>query len=151
MKKSRSEPVADPVWTTPESLVEAAYKLISFGPGGGPAWNQFRQLFAERSVLALRILPDDMAVTIMSLDEYVAKQIWSDALAGGYEETPIDRKFTVTRDMAEARVRFQMRFGSGEVYEAIDIFQMVRVDKRWWIVSIVSDCLESRPATKRRS
>jgi len=151
MTPSMVDAASNAAFASPEALVKAAYQLISFGPGGAPAWSTFRSLFEERSVLAMRVLPHDPSIVVMSLDEYVAKQIWSDTRIAGYEERPIAETFTVTRDMAEARVRFEMIFGSGEVYEAIDVFQMIRRRKRWWIVSIVSDCLDTRVAAVSRS
>src|SRR5882672_1202012 len=93
---------------TPEALVESAYRLISFGPGDDPAWTAFRTLFAERCVFALRLFPKDLSVSVMTLDEYVSRQIREGMKEDGYQERPIDRLFSVTGDIAEARVRFEM-------------------------------------------
>lgn len=129
---------------TPESLVDAAYRLISFGPGGEPGWSSFRRLFATPCVLALRVFPDDPAVSVMTLDEYVARQVRDEMHDTGYEERPLARTLVVTGDIAEARVRFQMVFGPQRIHDAFDVFQMVRRDGRWWIVSIISELDRSR-------
>lgn len=129
---------------TPESLVDAAYRLISFGPGGEPGWSSFRRLFADRSVLALRVFPEDPAVSVMTLDEYIGRQVREGMHEMGYEERPLDCVVAVTGDIAEARVRFQMVFGPQRVHDAVDVFQMVRCQGRWWIVSIISEIAGSR-------
>lgn len=130
---------------TPESLVEAAYRLISFGPGGDPAWTSFRSLFAERRVLALRLFPEDLNVSIMTLEDYVHRQIRDEMKVAGYEERPIDRHFFVTGDVAQAHVRFEMVYGRNETYEGVDLFQMLRSDGLWQIVSIIGDLTNSAP------
>ena len=60
---------------SPENVVDRAYELISFAAGGEPAWPEFRALFTEPCVLALRVFPDDDAVTVMDLDGYVVHQM----------------------------------------------------------------------------
>jgi hypothetical protein len=130
---------ADTLATTPEALVENAYRLISFGPGGDPEWSAFRELFAEHCVLALRVFPQDSSVSVMTLDEYVHRQVREEMKTEGYTERPIDRRFSVTGDIAEARVTFEMVFGADEVYAGIDHFQLVRRNGHWLIVSIIGN------------
>ena len=43
------------------------------------------------------------------------------------------------RDVCETRVIFQMQFGDREPVTAFDIFQLVRLDGRWWIASITGE------------
>lgn len=124
---------------TPEAVVEEAYRLIGFDPGGEPQWDRFKALFDQRAVLALRVFPGDEAVTVMDLDEYVVLQIREGMKEEGYEEIPGETEWYVFGDVAEARVVFQIRYGDAEPIPALDIFQLVRRDGRWWIVSIVSD------------
>jgi hypothetical protein len=134
---------------TPQAIVEVAYELISFAPGAEPRWAAFRQLFADRCALALRVFPEDPSITVMNLDEYVRLQMREGMKEAGYEERPINRAFTITGDIAEARISFQMIFGNGEAREALDVFQMVRRAGRWWIVSIVSEVLAGSQASER--
>ncbi|MFZ9385183.1 MAG: hypothetical protein ACO27U_10985, partial [Ilumatobacteraceae bacterium] len=60
---------------TPEQVVDRAYELISFAAGGEPAWPEFRSLFTDPCVLALRVFPDDPSITVMNLDSYVVHQM----------------------------------------------------------------------------
>lgn len=128
-------------FATPQSVVEDAYRYISFAPGSEPRWGDFKRLFATRSVLALRLFPKDEQVTVMSLEEYIQMQVTEGMKAEGYEEKILSTNYKVTGDIAEAHVHFQMVFAGDRIHDAIDIFQLVRRDGRWWIVSIISEIL----------
>ena len=123
-------------------MVEAAYNLISFGPGADPAWLSFRRLFAERPVLALRLFPNDESLSIMDLDQYVRCQIREDMKQLGYVERPLESTFVVVGQVAQARVRFEMIYGPDERYEGVDYFQLVQQIGEWKIVSIAGEILE---------
>lgn len=133
---------ADPMTATPTAIVDACYNLISFEAGSEPQWERFRTLFLPEAVLALRVFPDDEAVTVMDLDAYMVKQMREGMKEEGYSETVVRRAEMTYRDIAECRILFQMQFGDAEPYTAIDIFQIVRRSGRWWIASIVSDVLK---------
>ena len=126
---------------TPAALVDACYSLISFEAGSEPAWDRFRALFLPQALLALRVFPEDDAITIMDLDQYMIKQMREGMKEEGYSESILKRSELVYRDIAEVRVLFAMRFGNSEPHTAIDVFQLVRSEGRWWIASIVSDIL----------
>jgi hypothetical protein len=125
----------------PEALVDAAYELISFGPGSDPSWKAFRRLFADPCVLALRLFPDDPSVSVLSLDDYMRKQVREGMRDEGYVERPLERDFSRTGDIAAATVRFEMVFGTDQKYLGIDQFQMIKREGRWWIVSISGEIL----------
>lgn len=127
------------VTATPEAVVEEAYRLIGFDPGGEPQWDRFKALFDPKAVLALRVFPEDDAVTVMDLDEYVVIQIREGMKEEGYEEIPGETEWYLFGDVAEARVVFHIKYGAAEPIPALDIYQLVRRGGRWWIVSIVSD------------
>jgi hypothetical protein len=133
-------PVLDE-FATPQSVVEDAYRYISFAPGEEPRWGDFKRLFDTRSVLALRLFPKDKQVTVMSLDEYVQMQVTEGMKAEGYEEKILSTNYKMTGDIAEAHVHFQMVFAGDRIHDAIDIFQLVRREGRWWIVSIISEII----------
>jgi hypothetical protein len=126
---------------SPEALVDAAYELISFGPGGDPSWKAFRRLFADPCVLALRIFPDDPSISVLSLDDYTRKQVREGMREEGYIERPLQRDFSMTGDIAAATVRFEMVFGPDRKFLGVDQFQMVKRQGRWWIVSISGEIL----------
>jgi len=131
---------------TPQDLVALTYELISFNAGSEPDWTAFRRLFAERAVLAIRILPSDPAITVMNLDEYVQWHIREGMKEHGYAERPLKKTFNVMGDLAEAHVHFQMYIGQRHIGDAIDIFQIVRRNNRWCIVSIVSEVFSDERA-----
>ena len=143
MTELPSEPAPEDT-STPDAIVDAAYRFISFAAGGTPAWPAFRRLFADRCVLALRVFPTDTEVRIMTLDEYIGVQVTQDMEKRGYTEEPANRETRVLGDIAECRVRFDMVYSATERHRALDIFQLARVGGRWWIVSIVSDMLDAR-------
>ena len=123
------------------SCLDASYDLISFRPGSEPAWDRFRALFLPQAVLALRVLPEDDAITVMDLDHYVVKQMRDAMKEEGYSETILKRSEIVYRDVAEVRALFAMKFGDAAPHTTMDIIQLVRRGGRWWIASMVSDIL----------
>lgn len=131
---------ADP-HASPTALVDASYDLISFEPGAEPAWDAFRDLFLPQAILALRVFPDDEAIAVMDLDAYMERQIREGMKEEGYTETLLRRTELVFRDTAEVRVVFAMQFGDSQPDTAVDFYQLVRLDGRWFIASIASDVL----------
>ncbi|HYG27144.1 MAG TPA: hypothetical protein VD906_09570 [Caulobacteraceae bacterium] len=129
--------------STPRAVVERAYELISFGPGSEPGWPMFRALFTGPAVLALRLFPGDSTISVMDLDAYEAAQVTASMKAEGYEERIVEAAYRETGDVCEARVAFQMVFGPDRVHDALDLFQLVRLEGQWRIASIVSEVLGS--------
>jgi hypothetical protein len=130
----------------PSEVVERCYELISFAARSEPRFEEFRALFADKAVLALRVFPEDAAISLMTLDEYCVRQMREGMKESGYSETVLDRDVKTIGDVAAATVRFEMRFGGAAPVPAIDIFQLARLDGAWRIVSIVSDMAKDRPA-----
>jgi hypothetical protein len=126
-------------------VVDRAYDLISFAAGGRPAWDEFRGLFTEPCVLALRVFPDDPAITVMDMDAYVRAQMREGLSEEGYGEVPGERDVSVMGDVATVHQRFAMQFATGAPVPAIDVFSLVRLDGAWRIAAIVSDV---EPATR---
>ena len=46
-------------------------------------------------------------------------------------------------------VELQMQFGDDEPVRALDLFQLVKVDGRWWIVSIISEIAKDAAISDR--
>lgn len=124
---------------SPEDVVDRAYELISFAAGGEPAWPEFRALFTEPCVLALRVFPDDDAVTVMDLDGYVVHQMRDGLSDEGYSEIPGERTTTVVGEAAVVLQQFAMQFTGRPPVPAFDGFSLVRIDGHWKIASIISD------------
>lgn len=134
----------------PSDVVDRCYELISFAAQSEPRWAEFRTLFAEKAVLALRVFPEDPAVSVMTLDEYCARQVREGMKDSGYSETVLDRDVKTIGDVAAATVRFEMRFGGAAPVKAIDVFQLARLDGSWRIVCIVSDMARDGAAAEIR-
>lgn len=126
---------------TPEEVVDRAYELISFAAGGEPAWPEFRALFTDRAVLALRVFPGDAAITVMDLDGYVVHQMRDGLSDEGYSEIPGERSTTIVGDAAAVLQNFFMQFKDRAPVPAFDGFSLVRIDGVWKIVSIISDMI----------
>jgi hypothetical protein len=127
---------------TPKAVVDESYRLISFKRGAEPVWERFRQLFAPGAILALRVFPEDKAISLMGLEDYVIKQIREGMKEEGYSEKIVSRREFTFGHISEVRVVFEMQFGEGRPHTALDIYQLVRNQGRWWIVAIISEILE---------
>ena len=124
---------------SPEDVVDRAYELISFAAGGEPAWPEFRALFTEPCVLALRVFPGDESVTVMDLDGYVVHQMRDGLSDEGYSEIPGERKTTVVGEAAIVLQQFAMQFAGRPPVPAFDGFSLVRVAGEGRIASSISD------------
>lgn len=123
----------------PAEIIDRCYELISFAAQSEPDWPNFRALFAEKAVLALRVFPGDPAISVMTLDEYCIRQMREGLKETGYAETALDRNIRVFGDVAVATVDFQMHFGNEPPVPAIDVFLLARRGGRWLIVSIIGE------------
>lgn len=123
----------------PSAVVDRAYELIGFAAGGEPDWQRFRELFTEPCVLALRVFPDDAAVTVMDMSSYIHHQMQHGLGEEGYSETPGARTIDVIGDIAIVRQHFTMNFADAVSVRALDIFGLCRRQNEWRIVSILSE------------
>ena len=130
---------------SPEEVVDRAYELISFAAGGQPAWQEFRALFVEPNALALRVFPEDPAITVMDLDGYVVHQMRDGLSEEGYSEIAGERTTTIVGDAAVVLQQFAMQFKDRPPVPAFDGFSLVRVDGVWKIASIISDMVAPAP------
>ena len=127
------------ITTTPEAVVDECYRLICFEPGSEPNWEEFKSLFHPQAVLALRVFPGDDAISVMNLDEYTVIQMRQGMKKDGDNEEIIRNEWLKHGSLAETRVVFTMQFGTEEPIMAFDAFQLVYLEDRWWIVSILSE------------
>jgi hypothetical protein len=126
---------------SPEDVVDRSYELISFAAGGEPAWSEFRSLFTQPSVLALRVFPEDPEITVMDLDAYVHHQMRDGLSDEGYTEIPGSRSTTIIGDAAVVNQEFFIQYRDREPVPAFDGYSLVRIDGVWRIASIISDML----------
>lgn len=124
--------------------VDKAYSMLEFDAGGRPDWAVGDEIYSDDVVFALRVFPDDEAVSVMSWQGYQHAQMADNLSDHGYSETPNDRVVTIVGDVALVQQRFTMNFVHRPAAAAVDIFGLVRLQGRWQIVSVLSD-IESTP------
>ena len=122
--------------------MKECYRLISFPAGSLPGWGRFKSLFVAKAVLTLRVFPGDETMSVMDLDEYATRQIRDGMKEEGYSETVIKQEWFGFGDVRETRVIFHMQFGDRQPTTAFDIFQLVKLEGRWWITSIMGEIPE---------
>lgn len=131
--------LSEEIVSTPQAVVEECYRLISFPPGSLPGWDAFKSLFVPQAVLTLRVFPEDEAMSVMDLEQYTIQQIREGMKEEGYTETVLKQDWFGFGDVCETRVIFEMKFGDKEPVTAFDIFQLVKLEGRWWITSIMGE------------
>jgi hypothetical protein len=131
--------IEESIMGSPEALVDECYRMISFAAGSLPAWDRFKSLFVEKAILILRVFPGDESISVMNLDQYTNQQIREGMKEEGYTETPIKQEWFGFGDVLETRVIFTMQFGEKDPITAFDIFQLVKLEGRWWITSITGE------------
>ena len=123
--------------------VEKAYAILEFDPGGRPDWVTGDRLYSPSAVLALRVFPDDAAVSVLSWEDYKDAQMADRLEEHGYSETPGERVVHIVGDIAVVQQRFTMNFRHRPPAEAVDVFGLVRLNDIWQIVSVLSDMAPS--------
>ncbi len=129
------------------NTIEKAYAILKFEPGGRPDWVAGDQLYSPRAGLALRVFPDDAAVSVMSWEDYKDAQMADRLEEHGYSETPGERVIHIVGDIAVVHQRFTMNFRHRPRVEAVDVFGLVRMNDTWQIVSVLSDMAPSPDPT----
>ena len=135
--------------SSPEAIVEAAYKALERAPGENFQWDRFSSLFLENALL----LPN--AEQTGGVDQVLTPQGFIDWIDGVYEDSGYigsanDQGFAeesvrneVTRygDIAQVFSTYQKHYyGQDDILgRGINSFQLVHRDGRWWIVSIAWD------------
>jgi hypothetical protein len=120
-------------------VIDSAYAILDFPPGGRPNWAVGDTLYAHNAVLALRVFPDDESVSVLSWAEYKTAQLGQQLGDHGYSETPGERTVRVVGDIAVVQQQFTMDFRHRPAVSAVDVFGLVRQQGRWQIVSVLSD------------
>ena len=116
------------------ALVEATYAVISGPPGQKRDFDKMRSLFADGATLKL-IGP--RGIRGGSLDDYIRKS-GPILEKEGFTETELGRRVEVYGNLATAWSSYDGRTASGSFHErGINSFQLVRVDGRWKVASIL--------------
>ena len=145
--QSRAVNMADVV--TPGAAITAAYESIQRRPGQGADWARFRTLFLPGALMVPNAEQTGGESRIMSVEDFIT---WVDAHFAetapigsasdrGFQEEEIAREMEQYGDVAHAMSAYQKHYWESEenLGRGINSFQLVQLNGRWWIVSIVWD------------
>jgi hypothetical protein len=146
------EPVTQPPATipeefkTPDGLIDALYKSVTFGPGKECDYEMMEKIFLPGATF---IMPSGRGEKrkIGHLEDFFAdwKRFLSDPntqepLAKyGFNEKISNRRTDQFGEIAHSYVVFEVRFdpeSRNPLGVGVDSIQMVRIDHRWWVSSI---------------
>lgn len=133
----------DTPYDTAEGVVDEFYRLVTFGPGTTPDWDQVRALFLPEAVVVVRTSRTETGV--FSVDGFVQDfgNFIERANVGetGFAETIVRKKPLVFGDIGHFLVLYEAQIpGSGRgPQQGVDSFQVIRKNGRWWIASIVNE------------
>ena len=130
---------------SPEAIVAAAYEAIQRAPGATYDWDRFHSLFLPQATLVPNAEQRGGAFVVHTPASFAA-YVDSLTVVGG----PRDRGFAEEEvhhvvhrygDVAHVFSTYQKRFWGEEriLGRGINSFQLVSLDGRWWIASIVWD------------
>lgn len=133
----------DPQLGTAEAVVSRLYELVTWGPGETPDWAKVKELFIDRAVIVLRTGRDETRV--LDTDSFV--QLFIDDIAKyqldqrGFQERIVRTKPTLFGDIAHFFVVYEASIPGGErpPQQGLDSFQLIRKERRWWIVSVTNE------------
>lgn len=131
--------------STPEAVVEALYRAVSFEPGGGPDWQRLRSLMLPGAVLAQPVRGGD-EVELLTVDEFIErfqKELGGSPLReAGFRETIARTETTRFGRIAHCHVVFEPRTGGDSATplgRGVDSIELVMTGGRWWIASIATE------------
>lgn len=126
----------------PEELVKTLYDEVTFDPGQTPDWDKAKSMFLEEAVIVLRYSRDDMTVFNLQgwVDDFVTFIEDYSIEKTGFEERILDMKTFVYGDIASINVLFESHIpGTDRRNKGVDIFQMIKKEGKWLIVSIINE------------
>lgn len=133
----------EPVFDTPEAVVDELYRLVTFEAGTIPDWARVRSLFIEEAVVVIRTSREE--TTVFSVDGFVEDFIRFIERAHveetGFEEKIIRTRPMVFGDIAHILVLYEASIPGSErpPQQGVDSFELIRKNGRWWIVSVTNE------------
>ena len=130
------------VFDDPEALVRQLYEEVSFSTGDLPDWKFASSLFIDEAVIVLRYGPNNMTVFDVQgwVDDFVAFTQDANVKKSGFTETVLGINTYNYGDIASINVLFESHIpGTNRKNKGVDIFQLIRQDGSWKIVSIINE------------
>ena len=130
------------VFADPEQLVNALYQEVTFAPGESPDWDFAKSMFLDEATVVLRYGPDNMTIFDVQgwVDDFVTF-IEEDGIAKtGFDEKILGMRSYIYGDIASINVLFESHIpGTDRRNKGVDIFQLIRKNEKWLIVSIINE------------
>ena len=130
------------VFDDPELLVKALYQEVTFAPGESPDWDFTKSMFINEAVVVLRYGPDNMTIFDVQgwVDDFVTF-IEEDGIAKtGFDEKIVGMTSYIYGDIASINVLFESHIpGTKRRNKGVDIFQLIKKNEKWLIVSIINE------------
>ena len=128
-----------------DTIIQDLYSSVSFGPGGGPNWEEFGALVRPDAIF-VATERGPTPTKYMSMQGF--RQDWVDFMAEvpavverGFHENVVRHQTAVFGNVAHSFVVFKPRIGPGDdrpVILGVDSIQLIRDQGRWWVASITT-------------
>lgn len=134
--------ISQKIFNDPEELVRALYDEVTFGTAETPNWDLAKSMFLEEAIVVLRYSRDSMAVFNVQewVDDFVSFIDNYNIAETGFQEKILGVESFIYGDIASINVLFESHIpGTTRRDKGIDIFQLIKENGRWLIVSIVNE------------
>lgn len=117
--------------------MSALYESMSFLPGETPDWDRLKSLFVmHKSIISV-------VDQVMSVAEFLAATkavVEHPVYAKGYLEVELARRMEVFGNMAQVFSTYEARkLPENPIAIGINSVQLIKMQGRWWILSLASD------------
>jgi hypothetical protein len=137
---------ADPAdVASPEAIVEAVYETVNRRPGENFDWDRLRTLFVPNATMIPSMEQTGGELRVLSVQEFIDWIDQNTVVGGpddaGFAEEQIASRVERFGDVAQVFSTYHKRYwNETEILgRGINSIQLVRTDRRWWIVSMAWD------------
>ena len=131
---------------TPDGLIRALYRMVSFGPGPEPDWEMFREVVLPEAIVVFSPR-GRQPMRVMGLAGFIQdwKEFFRDARLEdkGFTETIAAMKVDRFGGLAHAWVVFEPRIGGPDQparqIRGLDSIELSFDGTRWWVAAITTD------------
>lgn len=130
-------------YSTPESVIDHLYELVTFPPDTTPDWEKVKSLFIDAAVIVLRtsftkmdVMNKEGFVDLFTMD--IQKHSMQKT---GFQEKIVQKKMTIIGDIAHCFVLYEASIPNTprSPQRGVDSFQLFKKNGRWWIVSAINE------------
>lgn len=134
-----------PGYSTIDGTLDALYAAVTFGPGGECDWDRLREIFFPGAIF---IQPPQRGAKRKVIDLAGFFADWHEFFEGstvcetGFVEKIAHRTTDHFGDIAHSYVVFEVRIDPDSpepIGRGMDSIQLIRVDGRWWVNSIITE------------